>query len=301
MNFTIERAAFLTAAKRAAQLAPSASPLEALKCALLEIDTGTRSLHMTATNMEVTLRQDVPLLAYEGGDTTFAIDAKLLSAMLANLPGNTVECCKGDKDTLALSSDHAYYQVPTASGKGFPRMNITAPESVVKLSGVPSMVRRAAFATDPNNSNMPLLRCVNLRLTSDGLRAVGSDGVCIVSAKGDKQCTGDQTFLIPAANLEKLAQLCSMWKLIERELPETHITAHILRHTYITRLFEAGLDVKEIQYLAGHSTMDMTLSVYTHYDRKNREQQTGGCGTVFPEPETAAYGISGLWRCPYLQ
>lgn len=44
-------------------------------------------LHMTATNMEVTLRQDVPLLAYEGGDTTFAIDAKLLSAMLANLPG----------------------------------------------------------------------------------------------------------------------------------------------------------------------------------------------------------------------
>ncbi len=65
-------------------------------------------------------------------------------------------------------------------------MNITAPESMVKLSGVPSMVRRAAFATDPNNSNMPLLRCVNLRLTSDGLRAVGSDGVCIVSAKGDK-------------------------------------------------------------------------------------------------------------------
>ena len=47
--------------------------------------------------------------------------------------------------------------------------------------------------------------------------------------------------------------------------------AHILRHTYITRLFEAGLAVKEIQYLAGHSTMDMTLKVYTHYDRRSRE------------------------------
>ena len=109
---------------------------------------------------------------------------------------------------IAEQKDGVYYQVPTASGKGFPRMNITAPESMVKLSGVPSMVRRAAFATDPNNSNMPLLRCVNIRLTSDGLRAVGSDGVCIVSVKGDKQCTGDRTFLIPAANLEKLAQLC---------------------------------------------------------------------------------------------
>ena len=66
----------------------------------------------------------------------------------------------------------------------------------------------------------------------------------------------------------------SMWRLIERELPGAHVTAHILRHTYITRLFEAGLDIKEIQYLAGHSTMDMTLKVYTHYDRRSREAKT---------------------------
>ena len=62
--------------------------------------------------------------------------------------------------------------------------------------------------------------------------------------------------------------------LIERELPNTHVTAHILRHTYITRLFEAGLDIKEVQYLAGHSTVDMTLRVYTHYDRRSRAAQT---------------------------
>ncbi len=66
----------------------------------------------------------------------------------------------------------------------------------------------------------------------------------------------------------------SMWRLIARELPDAHVTAHILRHTYITRLFEAGLDIKEIQYLAGHSTMDMTLKVYTHYDRRTRAAKT---------------------------
>nr|WP_325254064.1 site-specific integrase [uncultured Oscillibacter sp.] len=66
----------------------------------------------------------------------------------------------------------------------------------------------------------------------------------------------------------------SMWRHISAELPDTHISAHILRHTYITRMFEAGLDIKEIQYLAGHSTVDMRLRVYTHYDQKSRKTKT---------------------------
>jgi len=52
------------------------------------------------------------------------------------------------------------------------------------------------------------------------------------------------------------------------------VTAHQLRHTYITRLFESGLDIKEIQYLAGHSTVEMTLRVYTHYQRESRQAET---------------------------
>lgn len=49
---------------------------------------------------------------------------------------------------------------------------------------------------------------------------------------------------------------------------------HQLRHTYITQLFEAGMDIKQVQYLAGHSSPDMTMKVYTHYRRKSREQET---------------------------
>lgn len=66
----------------------------------------------------------------------------------------------------------------------------------------------------------------------------------------------------------------SMWDHIRTELPDTRISAHILHHTYVTRMFEAGLDIKEIQYLAGHSAMDMTLRVYTHYDQQSRKAKT---------------------------
>ena len=49
---------------------------------------------------------------------------------------------------------------------------------------------------------------------------------------------------------------------------------HQLRHTYITKLFEEGLDLKQVQYLAGHSKPEMTLRVYTHYRQKQRATET---------------------------
>ena len=40
-------------------------------------------------------------------------------------------------------------------------------------------------------------------------------------------------------------------------------TPHILRHTYITRLILGGMDLKRVQYLAGHSDPKVTLKIYT--------------------------------------
>lgn len=50
---------------------------------------------------------------------------------------------------------------------------------------------------------------------------------------------------------------------IERTL-DFRITPHQLRHTYITNLCQSGMDIKKIQYLAGHSDIKMTLNVYSH-------------------------------------
>lgn len=39
---------------------------------------------------------------------------------------------------------------------------------------------------------------------------------------------------------------------------------HDLRHTYVTRAILAGTLPRVVQYLAGHSTLDLTLQVYSH-------------------------------------
>ena len=41
------------------------------------------------------------------------------------------------------------------------------------------------------------------------------------------------------------------------------VTPHVLRHTYITRLILGGVDLKRVQYLAGHASAKITLDIYT--------------------------------------
>lgn len=41
-------------------------------------------------------------------------------------------------------------------------------------------------------------------------------------------------------------------------------TAHQLRHTCATMLFEAGVDPKTAQKMLGHATLEITLKIYTH-------------------------------------
>ena len=60
-------------------------------------------------------------------------------------------------------------------------------------------------------------------------------------------------FLFYAPEMQRL------WELIIKPF-----TPHMLRHTYATMLYDAGVDIKSAQKFLGHANIEMTLSVYTH-------------------------------------
>lgn len=60
-----------------------------------------------------------------------------------------------------------------------------------------------------------------------------------------------------------------------------HVSPHILRHTYITNLCRSGLNIKTIQYLAGHATASLTLSIYTHAVNNTPEELFAGVNQAF--------------------
>ncbi len=201
LNITINRAELLSAVQKAAAIASEDAPLEPLKGVLLEADAAAGTLTLTATNIETSLEQK--LVCTIGEDDALVMNAKLLAGMLGLMSGETAQLLRrpGTR-VLTLRSGETVYSW------SYPKLEIPFPEDTVKLSGIPSMARQTMFATS-EDKDKPLMRCVNLMFTREGLKGVGYNGRCLVAAKGDDKSAGNISLLLPANSLEKLAGLCS--------------------------------------------------------------------------------------------
>ncbi len=72
----------------------------------------------------------------------------------------------------------------------------------------------------------------------------------------------------------------AMLKLTKR-LGLQNVSVHTLRHTFATRCSEAGIPPKVVQKWLGHSTIEMTLNVYTHVNRDFEQEMTYKFDTFF--------------------
>lgn len=52
-----------------------------------------------------------------------------------------------------------------------------------------------------------------------------------------------------------------------------NFSCHSLRHTFITRLIEAGVNPKVVQELAGHTRVDITLDVYATVSEEFKKRE----------------------------
>lgn len=61
-----------------------------------------------------------------------------------------------------------------------------------------------------------------------------------------------------------LRNLIALYNKEHPDNPLPRITPHSLRHTFCTRMILSGMNIKTVQYLMGHSTVSVTLNVYSH-------------------------------------
>jgi integrase len=61
------------------------------------------------------------------------------------------------------------------------------------------------------------------------------------------------------------------------------VTPHVMRHTAITKLVQAGVDLPTIQTISGHKTLAMVLR-YTHVHGSHIDKAAAAIGRAIPEP-----------------
>jgi len=70
---------------------------------------------------------------------------------------------------------------------------------------------------------------------------------------------------------------------IKAKLDPQKITPHVMRHTAITNLVQAGIDLPTIQRISGHRTLKMVLR-YAHVHGRHIDQAIQAIGRGSPEP-----------------
>ena len=113
--------------------------------------------------------------------------------------------------------------------------------------------------------------------TSKGNRAVPINKKAESALVRLKEQTGDSPFVFPTKTGARLVMnsLKKQYANVADHCAIEGTSFHSLRHTFATRLFEKGAEVKEVSTILGHSTVAITYNTYIHIIESHKANITG--------------------------
>ena len=181
------------------------------------------------------------------------------------------------KDDVAQILTTAYQQLASAKKGSFRQFERTRDAAIIEL----------LFATGARVSEVANLKIADLNLET---------GQVSISGKGGKERLA---YLCNQGTLDILRRYCDLrnnstttgylWinrrgrKLTDQSIRNSvkrltamtrinqHVTPHVFRHTFATLLLENDVDIKYIQSLLGHSSIN-TTQIYTQVNREKQQQ-----------------------------
>lgn len=182
--------------------------------------------------------------------------------------------CDVDLEEGIIDVNHTlvYYDHRTEGSKQGCYFNINSTKTPASVRQVPMLeFVKEAFLMEKENQELLGIQC---EVTIDGY----SDFI-FVNRFGKTQ---HQTTLNRA--IHRIIRDCNDEQFLKNENAKVllpHFSCHSLRHTFTTRMCEAGVNVKVIQDTLGHTDIATTLNIYTDVTKELRKEEFKGLDNFF--------------------
>lgn len=92
-------------------------------------------------------------------------------------------------------------------------------------------------------------------------------------------------YVVPSPSGSVMTSTCfnRMWRQCVRKMVSFEVRPHMLRHTFATTLYHAGVDLRTAQKLMGHASIQMTANIYTHLEAADNLQVASSLNRYFEE------------------
>lgn len=177
--------------------------------------------------------------------------------------------CDVDLENGVIDVNHTlvYYSHRQDTVKSKCYFNVNTPKTTTSNRQVPMMdFVKEAFLLEKANQEALGIKC---KVTIDGY----SDFIFINNF--------GKTRMYSKLNqaISRIVQVCNDEELLKNENPDVllpRFSCHTLRHTFTTRMCEAGVNVKVIQDILGHQDISITLNIYADVTKELKQKEFEG-------------------------
>ena len=184
--------------------------------------------------------------------------------------------CDIDLENGIIDVNHTliYYSHRTADSKQGCYFNVNTPKTTASNRQVPMLdFVKEAFVKEKEVQELLDIKC---EAVIDGY----TDFI-FVNRFGNVQHQGTLNKAI-----KRIIRDCNDEQFLKSDNPKVllpHFSCHTLRHTFTTRMCEAGVNVKVIQDALGHTDVSTTLNIYTDVTKELKRVEFEGLDRFFKE------------------
>lgn len=252
MKISCSQTALLNSVNIVSKAVPVKTTMPILECILVRAYNG--QIVLTASNMDLGIENIVEDSQIEE-EGIVALDAKLFSDVVRNLPKSTVYIETDDLFHTIIRCDKAEYKIIGKSGQDFPALQAVKIDEPIQISqfSLKEIIRQTSFAVAENDSNK-MMTGILMEIHENKLKMVALDGHRISIRVIDlKNSYPDYSIIVPGKSMSEINKILSSET---QDMAEIYITAS-------QAVFEIENTMMVVRLIEGE---------YFHYEQMMRKE-----------------------------